>query len=82
MPVKKWEVKSGQLFKKINFKHYKDALDFAMKVGRIAELKNHHPKIIIDYLSVEIFLYTHDKNAITEKDHDMAEMIDHLIDEV
>lgn len=82
MSVNKWEIQSGQLYKKINFRQYKDALDFAMKVGRIAELKNHHPNMVIDYMTVEIFLYTHDKNAITDKDHDMAEMIDHLVGEI
>lgn len=82
MSVKKWEIQSGKLYKKNSFEQYKDALDFVMKVGRIAELKNHHPRMVIDYLTVEIFLYTHDKKAITDKDHDMAEMIDHLIEEI
>lgn len=82
MSITKWVIHNNQMYRRVLFEQYKDALDFVMKVGRVAELKDHHPKIIINYMDVELFLYTHDKNAITDKDEDLAEMIDQIIDEI
>lgn len=79
MSVSEWKKQGDELYRVVKFDQYKDALDFVMKVGRVAELKNHHPKIIIDYVTVELFLTTHDENGITSKDYDLAEMINHLI---
>ena len=46
--------------------------------GQIAESLNHHPKIINVYNSVEIQLWTHDQNSITDLDYNLAREIDKL----
>ena len=39
----------------------------------------YNPKIIVEYNSVEIELFTHDKNnSVTEKDYNLADAIDKL----
>jgi 4a-hydroxytetrahydrobiopterin dehydratase len=48
-------------------------------VGKISEKLNHHPKIINEYNKVNLELWTHDKNEITDLDHKLAAEIDDLI---
>jgi 4a-hydroxytetrahydrobiopterin dehydratase len=75
-----WIESNNTLFKKFTFKKYSDAILFCNTVAYLAEKYNHHPKIIIDYTTVEIFLCTHDQNhTITEKDIHMAAEIDKII---
>ena len=48
------------------------------QVALLAEKYNHHPKIILEYNSVEIELISHDKNVVTQRDMDLAEQIDKI----
>ena len=76
---KKWIKNSGKLVKNFQFRDFKEALKFINRVGQKAELLNHHPKIINTYNSVTIELWTHDQNAITELDFQLADEIDKQI---
>jgi 4a-hydroxytetrahydrobiopterin dehydratase len=40
---------------------------------------NHHPKIINLYNAITLELWTHDENAITDLDFQLADEIDRLI---
>lgn len=71
-----WEQNSGKLIKTFQFKDFKEALKFINKVGKIAESMNHHPKIINIYNRVVLELWTHDQNATSELDFQLAEEID------
>jgi len=44
----------------------------------LAERENHHPDILIEYCKVTITLSTHDVGGITEKDYNLAKLIDHI----
>jgi 4a-hydroxytetrahydrobiopterin dehydratase len=48
-------------------------------IGQIAEQMNHHPKMTNVYNEVEIELWTHDTNSITDLDYQLAAAIDNLI---
>ena len=74
-----WEQNSGKLIKTFQFKDFKEALKFINNVGKIAESMNHHPKIINIYNRVVLELWTHDQNAISELDFQLAEEIDRQI---
>ena len=73
-----WKKESGKLIKSFKFNDFKEALEFINGVGQIAESLNHHPKIINVYNSVEIQLWTHDQNSITDLDYNLAREIDKL----
>tara|TARA_B100001250_G_scaffold35371_1_gene28475 strand:- start:7037 stop:7273 length:237 start_codon:yes stop_codon:yes gene_type:complete len=73
-----WKKESGKLIKSFKFNDFKEALEFINGVGQIAESLNHHPKIINVYNSVEIQLWTHDQNSITDLDYNLAREIDQL----
>ena len=75
-----WIEKDGCLNKTFKFKNFVAAVDFVNKIVPIAEAKNHHPDLLIhSYNQVKISLKTHDKNAITQKDHALASDIDGLV---
>ena len=75
----KWSSDSGKLIKTFNFSNFKEALKFINQVGEVSERLNHHPKITNVYNKVSFELWTHDKNSITQLDHELATEIDKLL---
>tara|TARA_B100001996_G_scaffold238168_1_gene184031 strand:+ start:114 stop:350 length:237 start_codon:yes stop_codon:yes gene_type:complete len=75
---KDWKKENGKLIKLFKFKDFKEAIQFINSVGVIAEALNHHPKIINIYNSVEIQLWTHYQNSITDLDYNLAREIDQI----
>ena len=75
----KWSSDSGKLIKPFDFSNFKEAVKFINQVGEVSERLNHHPKITNVYNKVSFELWTHDKNSITELDHELATEIDKLL---
>ncbi|MDA9610597.1 4a-hydroxytetrahydrobiopterin dehydratase [Alphaproteobacteria bacterium] len=74
-----WEKNTNGALKKVfSFKNYRQSFAFVSQVALLAEKYNHHPKIILEYNSVEIELISHDKNVVTQRDIDLAEQIDKI----
>ena len=74
-----WNKVDNKLTKKFEFKNFIEVCAFFSKVAIVSEKLNQHPKIIVEYNSVEIELFTHDKNnSVTEKDYNLADAIDKL----
>ena len=74
-----WDVvEEHHLFKIIKFPDFRKALDFVNKVGEIAEEQGHHPVIAFTWGKVEITIYTHKINGLTESDFILAAKIDSL----
>ena len=71
-----WSEVDGKLFKRFEFSNFLEAWDFVNQVGELAEKKEHHPDIKFGWGYAEIFLFTHDKNEISDKDYGLAESID------
>ena len=79
MEMRGWTHDLGALTRNFTFHNFKEAMNFAQKVGELAEEAKHHPDIIIHgYKHVQIILTTHDKGEVTEKDYDLAKKIDTL----
>ncbi len=75
--VEGWDVvEEHHLFKIIKFPDFRKALDFVNKVGEIAEEQGHHPVITFTWGKVEITIYTHKINGLTESDFILAAKID------
>lgn len=60
------------------FPDFKEALEFVNRVGEIAEEQGHHPDILLTWGKVEITLWTHKVDGLTESDFIMAAKIDQL----
>jgi len=68
----------GRLNKVFTFKNYRQGFAFVSQVAMLAEKKNHHPEIILDYGKVTISLISHDVQKITERDLELATQIDKI----
>jgi len=71
-----WEYEDDVIVRTYEFDEYLRGVAFAQLVGEIAEAQFHHPRIVVEYGEVEITLTTHDAGGITEKDLDMAELVE------
>jgi 4a-hydroxytetrahydrobiopterin dehydratase len=71
----------GKLSKTFLFKNYRQSFGFVSQIVLLAEKKNHHPAITLEYGSVTIALISHDVNEITERDIDLAKQIDKIYDQ-
>ncbi|MBC5793389.1 MAG: 4a-hydroxytetrahydrobiopterin dehydratase [Nanohaloarchaea archaeon] len=70
-----WGLEAGKLSTRIEFDDYKKSVFFANTVFTLAESHFHHPEVKVEYGAVEIDLWSHEEEAITEKDIELAEEI-------
>jgi 4a-hydroxytetrahydrobiopterin dehydratase len=61
------------------FPDFKSALAFVNRVGGVAEEQGHHPDILLGWGKVEITLWTHAVDGLTESDFILAAKIDQLL---
>jgi len=73
-----WDIVDGMLYSSFSFENYGEAVAFTVQVAMLSDKLNHHPEIALSYNEVEITLYTHDADALTEKDFMVAKEIDNL----
>jgi len=65
--------------KDFQFGNFKETISFVNKVAEIAESEGHHPDLrVYDFKNLEIKLSTHSTKGLTQKDFDVAMMIDSL----
>ena len=73
----KWELIEMPFLKRTyEFDNFKNALEFVNIVADISEKLSHHPDIFISYNKVNLNIYTHDTNSLTELDFELAQKID------
>ena len=75
-----WEYIDGALHTAIEFEDFKEAFSTMTRIAFEAEKLQHHPDWSNVYNSLEIYLYTHDADGVTEKDFELAEIIDAIIE--
>jgi 4a-hydroxytetrahydrobiopterin dehydratase len=80
--VPTWEIIKGQLYSEFIFKDFEESFLFMTKVAVVAEQMNHHPTWTNTYNKVNITLWTHDDNALTNLDIELAEQIDKIVAEM
>ena len=75
-----WSVNDEQkmIYKKFNFKTFKQALNFTNKVGEIADLEGHHPDISIGWGYSLVVLHTHAIQGLSINDFIIAAKIDEI----
>ncbi|MEW6635638.1 MAG: 4a-hydroxytetrahydrobiopterin dehydratase [Actinomycetota bacterium] len=74
-----WQVVDGHhLRREFRFKNFRKALEFVNRVGALAEEQAHHPDICFGWGRVEIVVYTHKIDGLTESDFVLAAKIDRL----
>lgn len=77
--VEGWSVvEQHHLTKTFKFPNFRQALQFVNRVGELAEEQGHHPDICLTWGRVEIKIWTHAIDGLTESDFILAAKIDQL----
>jgi 4a-hydroxytetrahydrobiopterin dehydratase len=72
-----WKIiKEHHLEKEYSFKNFKEALDFTVRVGELAENQDHHPDIFLAWGKVKLTIWTHKIDGLTESDFIFAAKAD------
>ncbi len=75
--VESWNVVNHHhIEKEFTFPDFQSALNFVNKVGATAEEQGHHPDIYLAWGKVEIKIWTHKIDGLTESDFILAAKID------
>ena len=67
------------LEKTYTFKNFRQALDFANRVGEVAEQEGHHPDIYLAWGRVTLKVWTHKIDGLTESDFVFAAKVDAVL---
>ncbi len=73
-----WEIQKNLIYKKYKLKNFVLVKYFFNLIADESEKQNHHPKIIVSYNELEVYLTTHDVGRITEKDLHLASTINEI----
>ena len=77
-----WSHSGDKLVTRVEFDDYKESVFFANTVFSLAEAHFHHPEVRVEYGAVEIDLWSHDVEEITERDFELAEDIEQKVGEI
>lgn len=74
-----WDVVRGHhLHREYTFPDFAKALAFVNRVGEVAEAEGHHPNISFTWGKVEIEIFTHSIDGLTESDFVLAAKLEQL----
>jgi len=75
-----WSVVDGHhLHKRYAFPNFADALAFVNRVGAVAEQANHHPDFALGWGRVELTIWTHTIDELSEADFVLAARADRVL---
>jgi 4a-hydroxytetrahydrobiopterin dehydratase len=77
-----WELKNEKLHREIKFKNFIQAFGFMTQVAILAEQMDHHPEWFNVYSRVKIDLTTHEASGISQRDFDLAQKINEVLDRI
>ena len=77
--LRQWKVKEDQLYRRYDTANWRVTLMTANAIGFLAEAAYHHPRLVLNYRSVEVFLTTHDAGGLTLKDFELAQKIEETV---
>lgn len=78
--VPAWQLnrQANEIARKLEFKDFREAVGFLVRIGFEAEEMDHHPDITLSYKRMRLALSTHSEGGLTEKDFKLARKIDEL----
>jgi len=72
-----WQIiNEHHLEKEYIFADFRQALDFTVKVGEVAENQDHHPDIYLVWGKVKLTIWTHKIDGLTKSDFILAAKAD------
>ena len=77
--VPEWTIEHEHHLRRLYaFPDFRTALEFVNAVGELAEQQGHHPDILLSWGKVEITIWTHKIDGLTESDFILAAKIEQL----
>ncbi|WP_395042712.1 4a-hydroxytetrahydrobiopterin dehydratase [Flavobacterium sp.] len=74
-----WKITNGKLVNNFKFNSQTELATFLLKIAKYADKINHHPDCKIHKaFQLEITLFSHDKNELTDLDYKLSEYISKL----
>lgn len=77
-----WGIEDGKLATRIEFEDYKETVFFANNVFSLAERYFHHPSVRVEYNSIDIDIWSHDIEGLSERDFELAEEIEESLSDI
>ena len=77
-----WNLKDNLLSKVYKLNSFMGVMSFSNLVADKSEQIDHHPKMIIDYNTIEFELSTHSVGGLTVLDFELANFIEDIYDEL
>ncbi len=77
--VPNWTYQNKAIHANFKFNNFKDTFFVMKQIAFIAEKVNHHPNWSNVYNVLNISLTTHDAGGLTDKDFELAAMIDVVV---
>lgn len=75
-----WDaIEQHHLEKSYRFKNYSEALAFVNRLSEVAEKEGHHPDICFGWGHVQVEIWTHKIDGLTESDFILAAKIDQVL---
>jgi len=77
--IPEWNVVNEHHLERVfSFPDFRTALEFVNRVGELAEEQGHHPDLLLSWGRVEVRIWTHKVDGLTESDFVLAAKIDRL----
>jgi len=73
-----WRLEDGKLHRTFLFSDFVEAFGFMTRAAIHAEKMNHHPEWSNVYKRVEVSLMTHEADGVTQRDFELASIMDSL----
>ena len=77
---KEWVIENNKLVRQFKFKDFQETFMFMEKIAVLAEELRHHPQWTNTYNKLEIMLWTHEINGLSNLDFKMAKKINQIFD--
>jgi 4a-hydroxytetrahydrobiopterin dehydratase len=76
--VPHWHVEERRLVRRFRFPSFVAAVRFVDRMADVAEAEQHHPDFAVHYRDVDVSVWTHVVDGLTENDFILAAKIDAL----
>lgn len=75
-----WEYFDGAIHAEFEFENFRDCFSAMSRIAFECEALNHHPNWANVYNVLTISLSTHDADGVTNKDFELAEAIENIVE--
>lgn len=74
-----WRLDDGRLRRDFPCEGWRASMLVANGIAHVAELAWHHPDLLVTWSGVTVWLTTHDAGGITERDFELADLIERAV---